>query len=80
MFNIRAYILFLAAMYVAHSVEMSLDGVIFNIFGGEVLLRSKRLSLRTIKRYILLNQKGFPVMPAMEYLKYLDKTGKIPDT
>lgn len=28
------------------------------------------------KRYILLDQEGFPVMPVMKYIKYLDKTGK----
>lgn len=32
------------------------------------------------KRYILLNQVGFPVMPVMKYIKYLDKTGKSPNT
>lgn len=32
------------------------------------------------KRYILLDQEGFPVMPVMKYIKYLDKTGKKPNT
>ncbi|HDR7989212.1 MULTISPECIES: tyrosine-type recombinase/integrase [Bacillus cereus group] len=32
------------------------------------------------KRYILLDQEGFPVMPVMKYIKYLDKTGKRPNT
>ncbi|MBE7121474.1 tyrosine-type recombinase/integrase [Bacillus cereus] len=32
------------------------------------------------KRYILLNQEGFPVMPVMKYIKYLDSTGKSPNT
>ncbi|MET4560141.1 site-specific recombinase XerD [Lysinibacillus parviboronicapiens] len=32
------------------------------------------------KRYILLNQEGFSVMPVMKYIKYLDKTGKSPNT
>ncbi|MFO1441683.1 tyrosine-type recombinase/integrase [Bacillus sp. Bva_UNVM-123] len=32
------------------------------------------------KRYILLDQNGFPVMPVMKYIKYLDKTGKSPNT
>ena len=32
------------------------------------------------KRYILLNQEGFPVMPVMKYIKYLDKTRKSPNT
>lgn len=40
----------------------------------EVLLENNN------KRYILLNQEGFPVMPVMKYIKYLDKTGKRPNT
>ncbi|MFJ6034135.1 transposase [Bacillus thuringiensis] len=40
----------------------------------EVLIEGKR------KRYILLNQDGFPVVPVMKYIKYLDKTGKSPNT
>lgn len=32
------------------------------------------------RRYILLDQEGFPVMPVMKYIKYLDKTGKISNT
>ncbi|RAN88015.1 transposase [Bacillus sp. SRB_28] len=32
------------------------------------------------KRYILLDQKGFPVISVMKYLKYLDKTGKSSNT
>lgn len=32
------------------------------------------------KRYILLDQEGLPVMPVMKYIKYLDKTGKSPNT
>ena len=35
------------------------------------------------KRYILLDQEGFPVLPVMKYIKYikyLDKTGKSPNT
>lgn len=33
-----------------------------------------------IKRYILLDQEGVPVLAAMKYIKYLDKTGKSPNT
>lgn len=40
----------------------------------EVLLENKT------KRYILLDQEGFPVMPVMKFIKYLDKTGKSPNT
>ena len=40
----------------------------------EVLIESNN------KRYILLDQEGFPVMPVMKYIKYLDKTGKSPNT
>ncbi|PEC20749.1 tyrosine-type recombinase/integrase [Bacillus cereus] len=40
----------------------------------EVLIENKN------KRYILLNREGFPVMPVMKYIKYLDKTGKSPNT
>lgn len=40
----------------------------------EVLVEDKK------KRYILLNQEGFPVIPVMKYIKYLDKTGKSPNT
>ncbi len=32
------------------------------------------------KRYILLEQEGLPVIPVMKYIKYLDKTGKSPNT
>jgi len=32
------------------------------------------------KRYMLLDQNGFPVLPVMKYLKYLDQTGKSPNT
>ncbi|MBB2483166.1 tyrosine-type recombinase/integrase [Bacillus sp. APMAM] len=32
------------------------------------------------KRYILLDQEGFPVMAVMKYIKYLDRTGKSPNT
>lgn len=32
------------------------------------------------KIYILLDQEGFPVMPVMKYIKYLDKTRKRPNT
>ncbi len=32
------------------------------------------------KRYILLDQEGFPVIPVMKYINYLDKTGKRPNT
>ncbi len=32
------------------------------------------------RRYILLNQEGFPVMLVMKYIKYLDKTRKSPNT
>ncbi|MGN4423554.1 tyrosine-type recombinase/integrase [Bacillus cereus group sp. MYBK30-1] len=32
------------------------------------------------KRYILLDQEGFPVISVMKYLKYLDKTGKSSNT
>lgn len=28
------------------------------------------------KRYMLLNEDGFPIIPAMKYLKYIDTTGK----
>lgn len=33
-----------------------------------------------IKRYILLDQEGVPVLVAMKYIKYLDKTGKSSNT
>lgn len=33
-----------------------------------------------IKRYILLDQEGVPVLAAMRYIKYLDKTGKSSNT
>ncbi|MEA0565312.1 Tn554-related, transposase A [Lysinibacillus capsici] len=33
-----------------------------------------------IKRYILLDQEGIPVLVAMKYIKYLDKTGKSSNT
>lgn len=36
----------------------------------EVLLENKS------KRYILVDQEGFPVIPVMKYLKFLDITGK----
>ena len=29
------------------------------------------------KRYMLIDRNGFPVLPVMKYLKYLDKTGKV---
>lgn len=32
------------------------------------------------KRYILLDQEGYPVIPVAKYMKYLDKTGKSPNT
>ena len=32
------------------------------------------------KRYILLDQEGVPVLAAMRYIKYLDKTGKSSNT
>lgn len=32
------------------------------------------------KRYILLEQERLPVMPVMKYIKYLDQTGKSPNT
>ena len=32
------------------------------------------------KRYILLDRVGFPVMPVMKYIKYLDNTQKSPNT
>jgi len=32
------------------------------------------------KRYMLLDRNGFPVLPVMKYLKYLDQTGKSPNT
>ncbi len=32
------------------------------------------------KRYILLDKEGLPMSPAMKYIKYLDKTGKSPNT
>jgi len=32
------------------------------------------------KRYILLDRVGFPVMPVMKYIKYLDNTKKSPNT
>ena len=32
------------------------------------------------KRYMLIDRNGFPVLPVMKYLKYLDKTGKSPNT
>ena len=37
----------------------------------EVLLENNN------KRYILLDQKGFPVISVMKYLKYIDTTGKV---
>lgn len=33
-----------------------------------------------IKRYLLLDQEGIPVLAAMKYIKYLDKTGKSSNT
>lgn len=29
---------------------------------------------------MLINRNGFPVLPVMKYLKYLDPTGKSPNT
>ena len=40
----------------------------------EVLLENNN------KRYILLDQKGFPVISVMKYLKYIDTTGKSANT
>jgi integrase/recombinase XerD len=40
----------------------------------EVLLENK------IRRYILVDEKGFPVIPVAKYLKYLDKTGRSTNT
>jgi integrase/recombinase XerD len=31
-------------------------------------------------RYMLLDKEGFPVVPVMKYLKYLDNTGKSRNT
>lgn len=32
------------------------------------------------KRYMFIDSNGFPVLPVMKYLEYLDKTGKSPNT
>lgn len=50
------------------------------IIGGSALRVQEILIENNNKRYILLNQEGFPVMPVMKYIKYLDKTGKSPNT
>ncbi|KJB86245.1 transposase [Paenibacillus sp. E194] len=33
-----------------------------------------------IKRYILVDHKGYPVIPVLKYLKYLDHTSKSRNT
>ncbi|WP_113882105.1 MULTISPECIES: tyrosine-type recombinase/integrase [Cytobacillus] len=43
-------------------------------------MRVQEVILESNKRYILLDQEGFPVMSVMKYIKYLDKTGKSPNT
>ncbi|EPR28401.1 Transposase [Geobacillus sp. WSUCF1] len=40
----------------------------------EVLLENNN------RRYILVDEEGFPVIPVVKYLKYLDTTGKSRNT
>lgn len=52
----------------------------YYFLGGEVPLEFKRLFWKTILSDILLDQEGVPVLAAMRYIKYLDKTGKSSNT
>ena len=51
-------------------------------FRGESAMRVQEVILENnLKRYILLDQDGIPVLPAMKYIKLLDNTGgKSPNT
>ena len=39
-------------------------------------IRVQEIIIEDGKRYLLLDEKGIPVIPVMKYLKYLDSTEK----
>ena len=43
-------------------------------------MRVQEILLENSKKYMLIDEKGIPIVPVVKYLKYLDSTGKSRNT